>query len=106
MNKQSVFSVAVCCVLLAPMVALLAGERPSAPGVDTLWPTKGWATARPASVGLDEKVLDALEKELAAGKFSLRGKSLRPHVSARLREDLWEAGEGERPAERAAHGPL
>jgi CubicO group peptidase (beta-lactamase class C family) len=71
MNKQSVFSVAVCCVLLAPMVALLAGERPSAPGVDTLWPTKGWATARPASVGLDEKVLDALDKELAAGKFSL-----------------------------------
>jgi len=71
MNKQSVFSVAVGCLLLAPMVALLAGERPSAPGVDTLWPTKGWATATPASVGLDEKVLDGLDKDLAAGKFSL-----------------------------------
>jgi CubicO group peptidase (beta-lactamase class C family) len=71
MNKQSVFSVAVGCLLLAPMVALLAGERPSAPGVDTLWPTKGWATATPASVGLDEKVLDGLDKDLAAGEFSL-----------------------------------
>jgi CubicO group peptidase (beta-lactamase class C family) len=71
MNKQSVFAVAVGCVLLAPMVALLAGERPNAPGMDTLWPTKGWATATPASVGLDEKVLDGLDKELAAGKFSL-----------------------------------
>jgi CubicO group peptidase (beta-lactamase class C family) len=71
MNKQSVLAVAVGCVLLAPMVALLAGERPTAPGMDTLWPTKGWATATPVSVGLDERVLDGLDKELAGGKFSL-----------------------------------
>jgi CubicO group peptidase (beta-lactamase class C family) len=71
MNKQSVFAVAVGCLLLAPLVALLAGERPTAPGMDTLWPTKGWATATPVSVGLDERVLDGLDKELAGGKFSL-----------------------------------
>jgi len=39
--------------------------------METLWPTKGWAVATPASVGLDEKVLDRLDKDLAAGKFSL-----------------------------------
>src|SRR5882724_18489 len=71
MNKQSVFAVVVGSLLLAPLVALLAVERPSVPGMDTLWPTKGWATATPASVGLDEKVLDGLDKDLAAGKFSL-----------------------------------
>jgi CubicO group peptidase (beta-lactamase class C family) len=71
MNKQSVFAIAVGGLLLAPMVALLAGERPTAVSMDTLWPTKGWATATPASVGLDEKVFDGLDKDLAAGKFSL-----------------------------------
>src|SRR6266403_4301415 len=71
MNKQSVFAVTVGCVLLAPLVVLLAGERPTATGMETLWPTKGWAVATPASVGLDEKVLDGLDKDLAAGKFSL-----------------------------------
>jgi len=71
MNKQSVLAVAVGCFLLAPLVVLLAGERPTAPGIDTLWPTKGWAGATPSSVGLDDKVLDGLDKDLAAGKFSL-----------------------------------
>ena len=71
MNKQSVFAVVVGCLLLAPLVVLLAGERPTATGMETLWPTKGWETATPASVGLDEKVLDGLDKDLAAGKFSL-----------------------------------
>jgi CubicO group peptidase (beta-lactamase class C family) len=71
MNKQSVFAAAVGCVLLAPLAVLLAGERPIAAGMGSLWPTKGWATATPASVGLDEKVLDGLDKDLATGKFSL-----------------------------------
>ena len=63
MNKRALILVAAGCLLLAPMVALLAGE--------TLWPTKGWATATPASVGLDAQVLTGLDKDLAAGKFSL-----------------------------------
>ena len=71
MNKQSVFAVAVGCMLLAPLVALLAGEPLTGPASETLWPTKGWAMATPASVGLDEKVLDGLDKDLAAGKLSL-----------------------------------
>jgi CubicO group peptidase (beta-lactamase class C family) len=71
MNKRSGFAVAVGCILLAPLVALLAGEPLTAPVAETLWPTKGWATGTPASVGLDEKALDGLDKDLAAGKFSL-----------------------------------
>ena len=34
------------------------------------WPTKGWATASPGSVGLDEQVLLRLDKHLASGKYS------------------------------------
>jgi CubicO group peptidase (beta-lactamase class C family) len=71
MNKQSTFAIGVGCLLLAPLVALLAGEPSTTPGSDTLWPTKGWATATPLSAGLDEKVLDGLDRDLAAGKFSL-----------------------------------
>jgi len=71
MNRQSVLAVTVGCILLAPMVGLLAGEPLTALGLDTLWPTKGWVTATPSSVGLDEKALDGLDKDLAAGKFSL-----------------------------------
>jgi CubicO group peptidase (beta-lactamase class C family) len=33
------------------------------------WPTKGWPTATPASVGLDAKVLAQLDAELASGKY-------------------------------------
>src|SRR5438270_817685 len=36
----------------------------------TLWPTKGWATATPASVGIDEQVLLRLDKDIASGKYS------------------------------------
>ena len=71
MNKQSVFAIGVGCLLLAPLVVLLAGEPSTTPGSDTLWPTKGWTTATPLSAGLDEKVLDGLDRDLAAGKFSL-----------------------------------
>ena len=70
MNKQSVFAAAVGCMLLAPLVVLLAGEPLTAPGAETLWPTKGWASATPASVGLDEQVLLRLDKDMATGKYS------------------------------------
>ena len=60
------------CVLAAPLVLLLGGERESANtrSVAT-WPTKGWVQASPASVGLDEAVLEGLDKGLASGKYGL-----------------------------------
>jgi hypothetical protein len=70
MNERKVLAVAVGCALLAPMVVLLAGERSAVPDMDTLWPTKGWAAATPASVGLDEQTLLRLDKDMASGKYS------------------------------------
>ena len=50
-------------------VLLLAlGLVPSA-GAREPWPTKGWPVAEPRAVGLDPKVLDALDAEIAAGKY-------------------------------------
>lgn len=71
MNKQSVIAVATGCLLLAPLVLSLASEPSTTSAGDDPWPTKGWANATPASVGLDASVLEALDKDLAAGKFSL-----------------------------------
>ena len=35
------------------------------------WPTNGWAKSHPDSAGLNEKVLSALDSDLASGKYSL-----------------------------------
>jgi hypothetical protein len=35
------------------------------------WPTRDWASASPAEVGLDAKVLAAFDADLAAGKYGL-----------------------------------
>jgi len=69
--KRNVVAGLFVCVFLASFVLLIAGEVHSKPGADTPWPTKGWATATPASVGLDEAVLTGLDKDIAAGKFYL-----------------------------------
>jgi hypothetical protein len=46
------------------------GLQPTPPEDETFWPTKGWATASPASVGLDERVLLKLDKEITSGAYS------------------------------------
>ncbi|HXM60254.1 MAG TPA: serine hydrolase [Terriglobales bacterium] len=46
------------------------GLPPTPAPDETPWPTNGWATASPASVGLDEQVLLKLEKDMASGKYS------------------------------------
>ena len=46
------------------------GLPPTPAADEILWPTKGWATASPASVGLDEQVLLRLDKDMASGKYS------------------------------------
>src|ERR1700739_3225457 len=57
-------------ILLASSALLLRGKAAAPAANETLWPTKGWATATPASVGLDEQVLLRLDKEMASGKYS------------------------------------
>jgi hypothetical protein len=63
--------VAVAGTILLNSVGLLLGGKTATPPVDeTLWPTKGWTTASPSSVGLDEPVLLRLDKDMASGKYS------------------------------------
>src|ERR1700734_1874641 len=35
------------------------------------WPTKGWPSGTPASVGLDEKVLKDFDADIAGGKYTM-----------------------------------
>jgi len=70
MNKLKPFSAFLVCLLLASAAVLLNGDLAARPAGDDLWPTKGWATASPASVGLDEQVLLKLDKDMASGKYS------------------------------------
>jgi CubicO group peptidase (beta-lactamase class C family) len=70
MNKQTLFPASIVCLLLASAAVLLARDPAARPASDDLWPTKGWATASPASVGLDEQVLLRLDKEMVSGKYS------------------------------------
>lgn len=59
-------------VLVVTVMALACiGVDDAKAGHDTPWPTAGWQQATPASVGLDEKTLLALDADIAAGKYSL-----------------------------------
>ncbi len=69
MNKLKLFSAFIVCLLLASAAVLLAGDPAGRPAGDELWPTKGWATASPDSVGLDEQVLLRLDKDMAVGEI-------------------------------------
>src|ERR1700721_2479186 len=70
MNKLNLFSAFIVCLLLGSAGVLLAADPTARPADDDLWPTKGWATASPGSVGLDEQVLLRLDKDMASGKYS------------------------------------
>jgi Beta-lactamase len=69
MNKQA--SAAAFVVLLISLSSAVLLAPAAQPAGGDLWPTKGWDTASPASVGLNEQSLSALDKDLAGGKFLL-----------------------------------
>src|ERR1700757_3720111 len=70
MNKLKLFSAFIVCLLLVSAAVLLAGDLAARPAGDDLWPTRGWATASPGNVGLDEQALLGLDKDMASGKYS------------------------------------
>src|SRR4029077_11259419 len=70
MKTQTLFVAFIVCLLLASAAVLLARDPAVAPAGDDLWPTKGWATASPSNVGLDEQFLLKLDKDMASGKYS------------------------------------
>ena len=57
--------------LLLAAVGLRAHLQRSAPPESDLWPAKAWAAAVPGSVGLDQRVLDSFDRELANGEYGL-----------------------------------
>jgi CubicO group peptidase (beta-lactamase class C family) len=71
MKKRGMLVVLAGTIVLASTALLFAGKTATPPAYETLWPTKDWATASPASVGLDEQILNALDKDFATGKFLL-----------------------------------
>ena len=70
MKKRGMFVALAGTIVLASAALLFGGKTVTPPADETLWPTKGWATASPGSVGLDEQVLLRLDKDMASGKYS------------------------------------
>jgi CubicO group peptidase (beta-lactamase class C family) len=70
MKEIASAAMVVSCFLsvLTGLVAAQVGESKDTGNVK--WPTYGWARDSPANVGLDEKVLAALDSVLASGKYS------------------------------------
>ncbi len=71
MKKTAPVLIFVSCVLLVQITLLLAQSFDSTGSGGTTWPTRGWGKDKPASVGLDEKVLAAFDADLASGRYSL-----------------------------------
>jgi CubicO group peptidase (beta-lactamase class C family) len=70
MKKRRMLGALAGTIILAGTALLFGGETATAPAGEILWPTKGWATASPASVGVDEQVLLKLDEDMASGKYS------------------------------------
>jgi CubicO group peptidase (beta-lactamase class C family) len=70
MKKHApLFLAFIAWVIVAPQVLAQSDSKATAGG--TPWPTHGWAQDQPGSVGLDEKVLQAFDADLAKNKYSL-----------------------------------
>jgi CubicO group peptidase (beta-lactamase class C family) len=54
---------------LLAVAFLLAAGTASSSAAQTAWPTKSWPTGTPQSVGLNPKVLDSLDSEIASGRY-------------------------------------
>jgi len=70
MYKKTLFPAFIVYLLFAFAAVLLASDPTASPAIEDLWPTKGWPTANPGRVGLDEQVLLSLDKNMASGKYS------------------------------------
>jgi len=66
---RAIFSVG--CLASLSAVSLPAAGQAASPASAPTFPTKAWPQGTPASVGLDEEVLKALDADIAVGKYSL-----------------------------------
>ena len=70
MNRRGIVVTLAGTIVLASTALLFGGKTATLPADETIWPTKGWASADPESVGLDEQVLRRLDKDISSGKYS------------------------------------
>jgi len=59
----------VYLVALVLAASLLSAQAPQ--NSTNSWPTNGWTRSHPDAAGLDEKLLSALDSDIASGKYSL-----------------------------------
>ena len=59
------------CIVLSQVVLGQTRDTDASGSRATPWPTRAWAKAQPSQVGLDEKILSALDTDLGNGKYSL-----------------------------------
>ena len=67
----------VTCLLIALWIVACTrcatgqnGQEAHASDKPQIWPNKGWATASPTSVGIDEQALLKLDKDMSSGTYS------------------------------------
>ena len=58
------------CISVATFSAVASHGQSTTSEKLQVWPTKGWATASPASVGVDEQLLRKLDKDMSSGTYS------------------------------------
>ncbi len=63
MKKRGVLVALAGTIVLSSTALLFGGMTATPQANETIWPTKDWGTASPASVGLDEQVLLRLDKD-------------------------------------------
>jgi len=69
---RTALRIIVAGLLVLSSIVILVADGPRATTSPTLtWPTKGWPKGTPASVGLDEKVLESFDADLTSGKYML-----------------------------------
>lgn len=71
MNKPIRQALVMGLLLLLWIFALQAGDPSATTNPAVSWPTKGWPKAAATTVGLDEKVLENFDADLASGKYML-----------------------------------
>jgi CubicO group peptidase (beta-lactamase class C family) len=64
-------AIAILCLALLSMAAGAADRPTASAGSTDPWPTNGWLSGTPASVGLDASALQSFDADLRAGKYML-----------------------------------
>ena len=70
MKKYVAVAILLGCIFPSAFLFLGSGTGATPPADETRWPTKSWPSASPAGVGLDERILLRLDKDMASGKYS------------------------------------